>query len=153
RAGVVRPRSAPGARPGLLHRGGRRPLRAPPRLEAVGEMNRHSLLTKTLLLMLGVFGATTLTMAGFSAWFLNRHLTEEYQSKGTAIARSIADSGAEILVTRDASTVQALIDQFLEIKGVVYVFVVNADGEIVAHTFVPVVPEEIERLRTDPREE
>src|SRR5262249_33351386 len=86
RAGVVRPRTAPGARPGLLHRGGGRPLRARPRLEAVGEMNRHSLLTKTLLLMLGVFGATTLTMAGFSAWFLNRHLTEEYQSQGTAIA-------------------------------------------------------------------
>jgi PAS domain S-box-containing protein len=114
-------------------------------------MKRLSLLTKTLLLMLGVFGATVLTMAGCSAWFLDRNLTAEYESKGTAIARSIADSGAETLVSRDASTVQALIDQFLEIRGVSYVFVVNADGEIVAHTFVPAVPAEIERLRAGPR--
>jgi PAS domain S-box-containing protein len=115
-------------------------------------MKQLSLLTKTMLLMLAVFGATALTMAGFSAWFLDRNLTEEYESKGAAIARTIADSGAETLISRDASTVQALVDQFLEIRGVSYVFVVNADGEIVAHTFVPAVPEEILRLRTDPRE-
>jgi PAS domain S-box-containing protein len=113
-------------------------------------MKHLSLLTKTLLLMLGVFGATAFTMAAFSAWFLNRNLTREYESKGTTIARGIADSGAETLVNRDASTVQALIDQFLETRGVSYVFVLNADGEIVAHTFVPAVPAEIERLRTDP---
>ena len=47
------------------------------------------------------------------------------------------------LFYRDASTVQAMIDQFLEIIGVSYVFVVDAQGEIISHTFVPSVPEEI----------
>jgi PAS domain S-box-containing protein len=113
-------------------------------------MKHLSLLTKTLIVMLGVFGATVLTMTACSAWFLGQNLTEEYESKGTAIARSIADSGAEILVNRDASTVQALIDQFLDTRGVSYVFVVSAGGEIVAHTFVPVVPEEIVGLQANP---
>jgi len=43
-------------------------------------MKNLSLLTKTLLLMLGVFGATVLTMALCSAWFLGENLTAEYDS-------------------------------------------------------------------------
>ena len=40
-----------------------------------------------------------------------------------------------------------MIDQFLEIIGVSYVFVVDAQGEIISHTFVPSVPEEIVRIK------
>ncbi len=83
-------------------------------------------------------------MNGFlSAHTLYRSLTAEYRSKGIAIAESVADSSAEILLNRDLATVQATIDQFAEIAGVAYVFVTNSAGEIVAHTFVPAVPAEI----------
>jgi PAS domain S-box-containing protein len=116
-----------------------------------------TLLTKSLLALLCLFGVTALTMASFSAWLLGSNLTREYTSKGTAIAQSIADSGAEILVYRDVSTIQALIDQYLDIEGVSYVFVLNSKGEIIAHTFSPTVPSEIhawqgDRTRTDVQE-
>ena len=41
-----------------------------------------------------------------------------------------------------------MIDQFLEIVGVSYVFVVDAQGEIISHTFVPSVPEAISQLKS-----
>jgi PAS domain S-box-containing protein len=101
-----------------------------------------------------LFGVTTLATAVCSAWILNDNLTAEYESKGKALADSIANSSAEILLHKDAATVQTLIDQFLEIRGVSYVFVANARGEILSHTiesayFVPHIPSELRELATN----
>jgi len=54
---------------------------------------------------------------------LRRQMTAEFTSKGSAIANSLASSGVDLILTRDASTVQALIDQFAGISGVAYVMV------------------------------
>jgi PAS domain S-box-containing protein len=109
-------------------------------------MRPTRLFGKTLALLVILFGLAALATAVFSASIQERNLTEEYQSKGTAIAKSIADSSVEILLYRDASTIQATIDQFLEIEGVSYVFVVDAHGDVIAHTFVPAIPEEVRGL-------
>ena len=42
----------------------------------------------------------------------------ESNSKGLAIAKSIADAGIELILNSDAATLQSKIDQFLEIDGV-----------------------------------
>jgi PAS domain S-box-containing protein len=39
-----------------------------------------------------------------------------------------------------------MIDQFLEIEGVSYVFVVDSTGEIISHTFIPAIPKEIKQI-------
>ena len=101
------------------------------------------LFKKTLLIIIVLFAVIALTTLFSSGWNLYNGLIAEYRSKGTAIARSIASSSVETLLNRDASTVQAMIDQFTEIVGVSYVFVVDAQGEIISHTFVPKVPDEI----------
>jgi sigma-B regulation protein RsbU (phosphoserine phosphatase) len=44
------------------------------------------------------------------------------------------------MLSRDGSQVQATIDQFIEIRGVAYVFVEDPEGEIFGHTFIPTVP-------------
>jgi methyl-accepting chemotaxis protein len=49
----------------------------------------------------------------------------------------------DIILNRDLSTLQSLIDQFKEIQGIKYLYIVNEDGDILAHTFVPGVPKEI----------
>jgi PAS domain S-box-containing protein len=90
-----------------------------------------------------LFTATALSMIGLSAWELRSNLTKEYQTKGTAIANSIAGSSVDILLYRDSSTIQAMIDQYLDIEGVSYVFVEDGHGDIVSHTFAPKVPQEI----------
>jgi twitching motility protein PilJ len=71
---------------------------------------------------------------------LRDNLTAEFTSKGTAIANSLATSAVDLVLTRDASTVQALVDQFAEIAGVTYVIVYDPQQQVMAHTFAPVVP-------------
>lgn len=117
-------------------------------------MKTSRLFTKTLILIVILFGVIATATSILTGWTLYRSLTTEYRSKGIAIAKGVADSSAEILLNRDLATVQAVIDQFDEIAGVGYVFVADAQGEIVSHTFVPAVPQEvlpvIKRSRTNP---
>ena len=104
---------------------------------------RFSLLAKVLL-----FLALVLVPLAAVTWFVSvqtvRHrMTEEFTSKGTAIADSLASSAVELILTRDVSTVQALIDQFAGIGGVAYVMVYDPAGHQIAHTFVPFVPPDL----------
>jgi PAS domain S-box-containing protein len=105
------------------------------------------LFKKTLFIIIILFLVIALTIAISSGWNMYKNLNAEYTSKGSAIAKSIAGSSVETLLNRDASTIQALIDQFLEIIGVSYVFVVDARGEIISHTFVPRIPNEILEIK------
>jgi twitching motility protein PilJ len=78
-------------------------------------------------------------------WFvsvraLEQNLTDEFTSKGSAIANTLASSGVDLVLTRDASTVQALVDQFAAIHGVAYVMVYDPAQTLIAHTFAPLVP-------------
>src|SRR5262249_8031612 len=113
------------------------------RLAAVAAMKMSKLFYKTLVLIIILFGVIATATSVLSGWNLYRHLTAQYRSKGTALAKSIPDSTVETLLNSDAATIQATIDQFLEIEGISYVFVVDAQGMIVAHTFVPRVPTEL----------
>ncbi|MGE0043530.1 MAG: ATP-binding protein [Vicinamibacterales bacterium] len=87
-----------------------------------------------------LFVLITLTTSVVSAWQLDAALTREFETKGTAIANSIAGSSIELLLARDASSLQDMVDSFLGIEGVGYVMVVDGDQDIVSHTFVPAVP-------------
>jgi PAS domain S-box-containing protein len=95
---------------------------------------------KTLIAVILVFGVTANASALLSAWLLHRHLTDEYVTKGRAITMAIAAASPDALVSGNAASVQAMIDEFLHIEGVGYVFVVDRRGRVVAHTFVPAMP-------------
>ena len=98
---------------------------------------------KTLLVIVLVFGVSANATALLSAWLLHRHLTDEYVTKGRAIAMAIAAASPDALVAGDAASVQAMIDEFLHIDGVGYVFVVDRMGRVTAHTFVPAMPRSV----------
>lgn len=101
------------------------------------------LFKKTLLIIIILFGIIATLTSALSGWNIYKGLSNEFISKGLSIANSISDSSVEILVNRDLSTLQSVIDQYLDIKGVSYVLVVNSEGQIVSHTFVPSVPKEV----------
>ena len=109
-------------------------------------MTRASLFTKTLVLIVVLFGIIASATSILSGWNLYRNLTQEYQSKGVAIAKSIADSSVEMLLNADVSMIQSVVDQFTEIEGVSYVIVFDGQGEAVTHTFVPTVPGDVLEL-------
>jgi sensor histidine kinase regulating citrate/malate metabolism len=96
--------------------------------------------------LFGVFAIIGLIVALTSALYVNtvdRQLTGDFLNNSRAIARSIADSNVDLIVHRNYSALQSIIDQFVEISGISYVFVVDEKGVIIAHTFVPGVPDEI----------
>jgi twitching motility protein PilJ len=89
-------------------------------------------------------GLILVTLAAIT-WYVSvreieQKMTAEFTDKGTAIANSLASSSVDLILTRDASTVQALFDQFAAIGGVAYVMVYDREKTLIAHTFVPLVP-------------
>ena len=108
-----------------------------------GQRVRFGLLGKItvfLVLVLVPLAAVSWTVAYRS---LQDSLTREFTDKGSAIANSLASSGADLIVNRDASTVQAQVDEFAKITGVAYVMVYDPQRAFIAHTFAPVVPKGI----------
>ncbi|HEX5270324.1 MAG TPA: hypothetical protein VFW33_07555, partial [Gemmataceae bacterium] len=105
-----------------------------------------SLLTKTAAILVCHFVVTAGALAALLAWRIDDELTQEHTSKGTAIAESIAGAGPELLQYRDTATVQAMMDQYLDIRGVSYVYLTDENGEILCHTFAPCVPDEVAGL-------
>src|SRR5437870_5418235 len=78
-----------------------------------------------------------------SARSLRTSMAAEFSSKGEAIASSLATSGVDLISTRDASSVQSLVDEFARIRGVAYVMVYDPQKRFIAHTFSPSVPGDI----------
>jgi signal transduction histidine kinase/CheY-like chemotaxis protein len=109
-------------------------------------MRSVSIFKKTGLLAVALFGVIALLTSVLAAYMLYDRMVREYVSKGSAIALSIASASQDILLNRDAATVQAMIDQYLEIEGVAYVFVLDGERSVVSHTFVPEMPPRLATL-------
>ena len=99
-----------------------------------------------------VFLAAVLIPLAAVTWYasvrtLRAQMTEEFTSKGTAIANSLASSGVDLILNRDASTVQARVDEVISgkdaISGVAYVMVYDPQKTLIAHTFHPIVPPDL----------
>ncbi len=115
-------------------------------------MKFSRLFTKALLVLVLIFGLATAATAVLSARIVERNLVEQFKSKGNAIAKGIAGSAVESLLYRDAASIHAMVDQYLEegkVQGVSYIFVVDARGDIVSHTFAPGIPPEMLGLEGD----
>jgi diguanylate cyclase (GGDEF)-like protein/PAS domain S-box-containing protein len=104
---------------------------------------KSKLLLRLLLFIMATFGLMAAATSYLSARELEAMLVAEYKARALAIARSIADGNAELLLLQNAGSVQAAIDQHQEMGDLSYILVADAKGEIVAHTFVPVVPKAV----------
>jgi hypothetical protein len=112
---------------------GARPAGSGPRL-------RLGLLAKIIVLLAGVLIPLAVISWALAVHTLRRNLTEEFTSKGTAIAEGLARAAVDMILTRDASTVQAMVDEVVAIRGVAYVFVHGHDKDVIAHTFASTRP-------------
>ena len=108
-----------------------------------GRRFRLGLLGKIVLFLVVVLVPLAAVTWYVSARSLRISMTEEFTSKGEAIASSLASSGVDLISTRDASSVQSLVDEFARIRGVAYVMVYDPQKRFIAHTFSPFVPADI----------
>jgi len=104
---------------------------------------RFGLLAKITLFLVLVLVPLAALSWSIAYRSLQDSLTREFTDKGSAIANSLASSGADLVVNRDASTVQSQVDEFAKITGVAYVMVYDPQRALIAHTFAPVVPKGI----------
>ncbi len=111
-------------------------------------MKVQKLFQKTLFGVFSLFGLIGLSTSVLNVYTVDTHLSDEYVSNSRDIAKTIADSSVDIMLNRDLAALQSLIDQFVEIQGIKYIYIRNEDGEFLAHTFVPGIPTEI--LESDP---
>jgi len=112
------------------------------------EIKVKKLFRKTFFGVFLLFGAIGLSTSILNVYTVDTHLSEEYVSNSKGIAKTIADASVDILLNRDLAALQSLIDQFLEIQGIRYIYIANESGEFIAHTFVPGIPAQI--LADDP---
>ena len=106
-------------------------------------MKVKKLFQKTLFGVFSLFGMIGLSTSILCVYTVDTHLSDEYVTNSRGIAKTIADASVDILLNRDLSSLQSLIDQFLEIQGIRYIYITDESGEFLAHTFVPGIPEEI----------
>jgi PAS domain S-box-containing protein len=104
---------------------------------------KSKLFRKTLIVTVMAFGIIAMACSLVAGWILYDHLIREYESKAVAIGNSITTSVPEIFLKNDAARDQSIIDQYLDIKGVAYALVKTEEGEILAHTFSPEIPQNI----------
>jgi sensor histidine kinase regulating citrate/malate metabolism len=107
---------------------------------------------KTLFGIFALMGLVVVSTSALYIYTIDRQLTGDFLKNGQAIARSIADANIDQIVEENYSALQSSIDQFVNVSGIAYVFVVDAHGVIVAHTFVPGVPAEIAANYRDGRD-
>ena len=115
----------------------------------MGPINSISLLWKAVAVLVMVFALTTVAIAVSSARRVDRNLTAQFEARGIAIANGFANSSVEVFLFRDVSTAQSMIDQYKNLEGVAYVFVVNPKDVILVHTFVPDIPAAVRDLKRD----
>lgn len=106
-------------------------------------MKVQKLFRKTLFGVLFLFFLILLSTSVLWYRTIDRQLSEEYETNSRNIAKTIADSSVDILLNRDLSALQSLIDQFAEIGSIDYIYITSETGEFLAHTFVPGIPSDI----------
>ena len=111
-------------------------------------MKIQKLFQKTRFGIFALFGMIVLSTSILCIYTVDTQLSAEYATNSKDIAKTIANASVDILLNRNLATLQSMIDQFVEIQGIRYIYITNEKGEYLAHTFVPGIPEEI--LASDP---
>ncbi len=109
----------------------------------LADMKIQKLFRKTLFGVFFLFGVIGVSTSVLCIYTVDTHLSEEYESNSRDIAKTIADASVDILLNRNLTALQSLIDQFVEVQGISYIYITSETGEFLAHTFVPGIPEEI----------
>ncbi len=110
-------------------------------------MKIQKLFQKTLFGIFMLFGVIGISTSALCIYTVDTQLSKEYETNAKGLSKTIADASVDIILNRGLSALQSLIDQFVEIQGISYIYVVSDTGEILAHTFVPGIPAEI--LKSD----
>jgi len=84
-------------------------------------------------------------------WQLSQRINASYVEHGQVVAESLAKSVGPPLINRDPTSIQSALDAILTIPNVEWAYVTAPDGQVMAHTFVPVFPDFLSRAQISSR--
>src|SRR5215813_2078860 len=105
----------------------------------------HSLKFKLGLLITSLVVSTVLLISFFLLRQQQRSLTAEMTKRGLTIARDLAASSKNPLLTNDELTLNLLVKDALRDEDVAYVVFADQDNKIVAHADLSLVGKVLER--------
>jgi two-component system, sensor histidine kinase and response regulator len=76
---------------------------------------------------------------------LSERMTANFVAHGNVVASALAKSVEPVLVNRDMTSAQSVLDATLNIPDVAWAYVAAPDGKVLAHTFVPQFPEALKQ--------
>lgn len=104
-------------------------------------MKFRTKLISTLLLFIALLGVAVI---GFIRNVLSRELTAELQQRGVGIAKHFTTMATDPVLTEDLFSLKMLsVDYRNTEESVVYVFIMDKGGDILAHTFGDSFPSEL----------
>jgi len=105
----------------------------------------HSLKFKLGLLITSLVVSTVLLISFFLLRQQQRSLTEEMTKRGLTIARDLAASAKNPILTNDDLTLNLLVKDAMRDEDVAYVAFTDQDGKVLAHGDVSLVGKPLER--------
>ncbi len=92
-----------------------------------------------------------LLLSSMSAYLISENVVKttiksEFKSKAIVLGKGLASNVQEILLNRDPSILQGILDEYKQMDGVSFILLVDENRQIVAHTFSPEVPQYYKEL-------
>jgi len=107
-------------------------------------MGRVSVRTKILIVLLGCMLFFGLSMILFAETVIRSKIFAKIQEKGVALAKRTASDCINPVVTEQFFEVEMMFkDMMSSEKEIVYLFIMNKDQRVLAHTFAKGFPEEL----------
>jgi methyl-accepting chemotaxis protein len=106
---------------------------------------RFALAPKLVLIVASVGALMAATLLAIATRKTSRNLIQEFESKGEGIALSLAfalGGKGQGTPSENVGRAKELLDASRTLNGVSYIYIQDAEGSILAHTFVPSFPPE-----------
>ena len=106
---------------------------------------RVALATKLVLIVASVGAVMAATLLAIATGKTSRNLILEFESKGEGIALSLAfalGGNGRGTPSENVGRAKELLEASRTLNGVSYIYIQDAEGSILAHTFVPTFPPE-----------
>lgn len=121
----------------------------------IKKFERLSLKNKFIFSMLAVILVISAAVALMARWILVNSLNTELELRGSAIAHSLAERSGPLILDKDYPKLLSLIYDEATLHErrhlVSYIFVKDADGKILSHTFTRPFPKKLRHTNTLPQ--
>jgi len=109
-----------------------------------------SLKNKIFLSIILVILIISIAIALLARWILVSSLTKELETRGVAIAHSIAERGGGFILDKNYPRLLALIFDEAKLRErkqlINYIFITDQENEVISHTFTHPFPEKLRRI-------